>query len=93
MIYQRILAILILCIPGATGVYGWTLLRDVFFDYVAGEGFQWGWFILGTLLFLGGLAFVGGFLFYRDAKRNQVQPMLLRKKKKRKPAPGDQPEA
>lgn len=88
MIYQRVLAIVILCIPGGACVYGWTLLRDVLFNYMAGEGFHWGWFALGLFLFLGGLAFVAGFLFYRDAKRNYVQPMLLRKKK-RKPASDD----
>ncbi|WP_107727595.1 DUF2627 family protein [Desmospora activa] len=87
MIYQRILALLILCIPGVAAVYGWTLLRDVFFDYFAGEGLHWGLFSLGVFLFLGGIALVGSFLFYRDAKRNQIQPMLLlllRKIKKKK---------
>lgn len=87
MIYQRILALVILCIPGVAAVYGWTLLRDVFFAYFAGEGFHWGFFSLGVFLFFSGIALVGSFIFYRDAKRNQIQPMLLlllrRLKKKR----------
>lgn len=82
MIYQRILAILILCIPGAIGVLGWKWMREAFFNYAAGDGFSWLLFIGGGILFLFGLFFVGGFLFYRDEKRNNLQPMLRRKKKK-----------
>ncbi|PTX52193.1 uncharacterized protein DUF2627 [Melghirimyces profundicolus] len=85
MIYQRLLAIVLLCIPGAAGIYGWTLMKDVIFNALAGEPFAWFPFIGGLILFLGGLSFVAGFLFYRDAKNNYVQPMLLpRRKKKRK---------
>ncbi|OYD09808.1 DUF2627 family protein [Paludifilum halophilum] len=81
MIYQRILAILLLCIPGALGIYGWTLMRDVFFEYLAGQGFSWIPFLAGGILLLFGLFFIGGFLFYRDEKNNAIQPMLRRKKK------------
>lgn len=80
MTFQRILAILILCIPGAVGVYGWTLMRNVFFDYMAGRGFDWLSFLGGLILFLLGVAFVGGFILHRDAKRNKVQPKFLKKK-------------
>lgn len=80
MVFQRVMAILILCIPGAIGVYGWTWMRDVFFDYMAGRGFDWLSFLGGLILFLFGLAFLGGFIFYRDAKRNKIQPKLRRKK-------------
>lgn len=79
MIYQRIFALLLLCIPGAIGIYGWTWMRDVFFHYMAGEGFAWLPFAGGLTLFLLSLTFLGGFLFYRDEKRNLIQPKLRRK--------------
>jgi hypothetical protein len=80
MVFQRVIAILILGIPGAIGVYGWTWMRDVFFDYMAGRGFDWLSFFGGLTLFLIGVAFLGGFIFHRDAKRNKIQPKLQRKK-------------
>jgi hypothetical protein len=80
MVFQRVIAILILCIPGALGVYGWTWMRNVFFDYMAGKGFDWLSFLGGLTLFLLGLAFLGGFIYHRDAKRNKIQPKLRRKK-------------
>lgn len=76
MLYQRLLAIIVLCIPGALGVYGWTLMRDVFFNYFAGGRFAWLPFLGGLALFLFGLCFLAGFIFYRDLKRNQIQPKL-----------------
>jgi len=79
MPYQRVLAIVILCIPGAIGVYGWTWMRNVFFDYMAGKGFDWLSFLGGLTLFLFGVAFVGGFIVHRDAKRNKIQPKFRRK--------------
>ncbi|MDA8351762.1 MAG: DUF2627 family protein [Firmicutes bacterium] len=82
MIYQRLLAILLLCIPGAAGIYGWKLMKNAIFDTLAGESFNWLVFVGGLILFCGGLFFLGGFLFYRDAKNNDVQPMLLPKKRK-----------
>ncbi len=33
----------------------------------------WVQFLLGLLLFIGGLSFIAGFIFYRDRKRNKVQ--------------------
>ncbi|SDW54579.1 Protein of unknown function [Marininema mesophilum] len=82
MIYQRLLAILLICIPGAAGVYGWNLMKDVIFNNLAGNGFSWLAFLGGLLLFLGGLTFIGGFLFYRDLKKDYVQPMLRPRRKK-----------
>jgi hypothetical protein len=62
-------------IPGALGVYGWKLMRDALFTFFDTDmGFQWPLFLLGLLLFLLGVAFVGGFIFYRDRKRRLVQP-------------------
>ncbi|SFJ30485.1 DUF2627 family protein [Thermoflavimicrobium dichotomicum] len=81
-IYQRILAILILCVPGALGIYGWTIIRDVLFNYFAQQGFAWGPFLGGLFLLLFALYFLGGFIFYRDKKRNRVQPKLLSKEER-----------
>ncbi|RAL26547.1 DUF2627 domain-containing protein [Thermoflavimicrobium daqui] len=83
-VYQRILAILILCIPGALGIYGWTIIRDVLFNYFANQGFAWLPFLGGTLLLLIALYFLGGFIFYRDKKNNRIQPKLLSKEEQEK---------
>jgi hypothetical protein len=92
IIYERVLAILIMCIPGFLAVYGWTWMRDVLFNYFAGKGFAWLPFLGGLLLFLAGLAFLAGFLFRHDMKRAKIQPRLMRwlgkemdPNKKRKP--------
>lgn len=79
-IHQRIFAILLMCIPGILGIYGWTLMRDILFDYVAGQPFAWYPFMGGFILFLLALSFIGGFIFHRDKKRNKIQPKLLKKK-------------
>jgi hypothetical protein len=78
-VFQRLTAIILMCVPGALSVYGWTLMRDILFSTVAGESFPIFTFILGLVLFLLGLAIVGGFIFYRDKKRNKIQPKLLKK--------------
>lgn len=70
------LALLILVIPGALGVYGWTMMRDAIFS-TFGERFEWLHFLLGLVLFIASLAFVGGFIFYRDKKRKKVQKRFL----------------
>ncbi|WP_270179213.1 DUF2627 domain-containing protein [Alkalihalobacillus sp. CinArs1] len=71
---MRLLALLIVLIPGLIGVYGIKLMRDVVFGITIPPFtsliLQ---FILGLVFFLAGLAFVGGFIFYRDRKRNKVQ--------------------
>ncbi|SEN21672.1 DUF2627 family protein [Lihuaxuella thermophila] len=82
IIYQRILAILIMCIPGVLAIYGWTLLRDILFNYFAGQGFAWLPFLGGLFLLLFGLFILGGFIFHHDKKRNKIQPKLLRKNDK-----------
>lgn len=80
LIYQRILAILLMCIPGFIAIYGWTLMRDILFDYAATNDFAWLPFSVGLLLFLLGLAILGGFIFHHDKKRNKIQPKLLGQK-------------
>ncbi|GAA0351144.1 DUF2627 domain-containing protein [Bacillus horti] len=72
---QRLVALLILVIPGALGMYGVKLLRDALFSTFDPEtGFRWGIFIAGLLLFVLGILFIAGFIFYSDKKKKLVQP-------------------
>jgi hypothetical protein len=49
-------------------------MRDMTFGILQSPiPFLWLQFLLGLILFIGGLAFVAGFIFYRDKKRNKVQ--------------------
>jgi len=70
----RIIAVIILFIPGVIGAFGIKLMRDALFSEVypilINEGLQ---FIIGLILFVGGLAFIGGFIYHRDKKRQLVK--------------------
>jgi hypothetical protein len=79
MPWIRFFAILLLVIPGAIATYGWTLMREVLFNYFNPDiaTFLWGKFLLGFLLFVSGVAFIGGFIFHRDKKRRRVQRRFL----------------
>jgi hypothetical protein len=80
LVTQRLIAILLLVIPGLGAAYGFLLMKDALFDYFAELGnansasppFAWGTFIIGAILFLLGIAFIGGWTFYRDRKRNYL---------------------
>ncbi|WP_373230460.1 DUF2627 domain-containing protein [Cohnella sp.] len=80
MIIQRLIAILLLVIPGIGAAYGFLLMKDALYDYFAQVGgiestapdFSWGMFIIGAVIFLIGIAFIGGWTFYRDRKRNYL---------------------
>ncbi|MFS3913968.1 DUF2627 domain-containing protein [Bacillus australimaris] len=69
----RILALVIILIPGALAALGIKLLRDTVFGIIiAPFPFLWLQGFAG-LLFLGvGLYVVAGFILYRDRKRNKV---------------------
>ncbi|MFD0670515.1 DUF2627 domain-containing protein [Cohnella sp. GCM10027633] len=95
LILQRLIAILLLVIPGLGAAYGFLLMKDALFDYFADMGdvtltpdFAWGSFILGAFLFLIGIAFIGGWVFYRDRKRNYLSPRF---RPKRPPRPSAKP--
>lgn len=71
---SRIIALIIMVIPGLIAAFGIKLMRDMTFGILQPPiPFLWVQFILGLLFFLGGLSFVAGFIFYRDRKRNKVQ--------------------
>lgn len=78
---QRFIALGIMVIPGLISAYGIKLMRDMLFaelhPLMPSLLIQ---FIVGLLLFGFGLAFIGGFIFHRDKKRNKLQPRFLKKR-------------
>jgi len=89
----RFIAILLLVVPGIGATYGFLLMKDAVFHYFASFGdeqtvssFEWGMFLLGFLLFGIGVAFIGGWTFFRDRKRNYLAPRF-REKRPRPPRP------
>lgn len=67
----RIIALMIMVTPGVIGAFGIKLMRDALFYEVYpilwNAGVQ---FIVGLILFVCGLTFIGGYIFHRDKKRN-----------------------
>ncbi|RDW21975.1 DUF2627 family protein [Oceanobacillus chungangensis] len=66
----RIIALLLLFIPGFLTVFGIKMMRDAlfaeFYPIFFNSGIQ---FVIGLLFTLGGIAFLGGFIIYRDRKK------------------------
>jgi hypothetical protein len=78
---KRLIALFILLIPGFIAAYGIKLMRDMTFGKLLSPiPSLWLQFLLGFLFFIGGLSFLAGFIFYRDRKRNKVQPKFQVKK-------------
>ena len=70
----RIIALLILLIPGILAGYGIKLMRDMIFGILQSPfPSLFLQFSVGLLLFVIGLGFVAGFILHRDRKRNKVQ--------------------
>lgn len=69
----RLLAVIILFVPGVFAALGIKLMRDALFLQIYPILFNAAiQFIVGLLLFLAGLAFIGGFVVHRDRKKNLV---------------------
>lgn len=70
----RIIAVIIMFTPGIIGAFGIKLMRDALFVDVSpilfNEIIQ---FIIGFIMFAAGLAFVGGFIYHRDKKKQLVK--------------------
>lgn len=89
LLISRIIAILLLVIPGLAAAYGFIEIKQVIFQYVADKGrlhdlasFE-GWrFAKGIILFLAGVGFIGGWTFYRDRKRNYLAPQFMPARRK-----------
>jgi hypothetical protein len=71
---KRIIALIIVLIPGILAAVGIKLMRDMLFGIIQAPFpnllFQ---FFVGFLFFVCGLGFVAGFIFHRDRKRSKVQ--------------------
>ncbi|MGD7007832.1 DUF2627 domain-containing protein [Metabacillus sp. 84] len=77
---SRIIALIIVLIPGIMAAYGIKLIRDLFFGIlqppIPSLLIQ---FLIGLTLFIAGLGFTAGFIFYRDRKHNKVQKRFSRR--------------
>ncbi|MUV39691.1 uncharacterized protein JNUCC1_03575 [Lentibacillus sp. JNUCC-1] len=66
----RLIAATLLVIPGIIAAFGIKLMRDSLFNevnpFMINTGLQ---FIAGLALLVGGIWFIGGFIVYRDRKR------------------------
>ncbi|WP_248925321.1 DUF2627 domain-containing protein [Paenibacillus hamazuiensis] len=82
--FFRFIAILLLVIPGVLATYGFLAMKDsVFAQFSSPEAHvQWGKFALGFVCFAAGVSFIGGWIFFRDRKRNYVAPRFKAKRKK-----------
>ncbi|MBS4176399.1 DUF2627 domain-containing protein [Lederbergia citrea] len=70
----RIIALILLLIPGILAGYGIKLMRDMLFGVLQSPfPILWMQFMAGFLFFILGLGFIAGFILHRDRKRNKVQ--------------------
>lgn len=76
----RMIALIIMLIPGILAAYGIKLMRDMVFGILQNPfPYLWLQFLSGLLFFLIGLGFIAGFILHRDRKKNKVQPRFQRK--------------
>ncbi|WP_110927493.1 DUF2627 domain-containing protein [Bacillus massiliglaciei] len=77
---KRLVAFLILFIPGAFAAYGIKLMRDMVFGILQFPfTVLWVQFLIGLFLTIGGISFIGGFILHRDKKRQKVQSRFTKK--------------
>ncbi len=71
----RLIALIILIVPGIIAGYGFKQMRDVLFGTLnhpfPSLAVQ---FTAGLICFIAGLSFIAGFIFHRDRRKNKVQP-------------------
>lgn len=82
---SRFAAVLLLVIPGLMATYGFLAMKDAFFAQFGAVDTNphilWGKFAIGFVLFAAGVAFIGGWTFFRDRKRNYLAPRFKKKRK------------
>jgi hypothetical protein len=70
----RIVAVLLLFIPGLISAFGIKLMRDSIFEafhpIFLHSGIQ---FTAGLILFVAGILFIGGFVVHRDRKKQLIK--------------------
>ncbi len=88
----RLLAIMLLVIPGWIATAGFLKIKNAGFAWFASldptqqkQPFPWWETIWGLVMFLGGIAFIAGWIFYRDRKHNYVAPRFREKKSRPRP--------
>jgi hypothetical protein len=81
---SRFVAVLLLVFPGWMATYGFLIMKNSIFDAFGPGLFPWFKFLGGFVLFAAGVAFIGGWIFYRDRKRNYVAPRFRENKKQRR---------
>ncbi|WP_210365864.1 DUF2627 domain-containing protein [Bacillus sp. REN3] len=73
----RIIALIIMLIPGFIAALGIKLMRDMVFGILQSPfPYLWLQFLAGLVFFLAGLGFVAGFILHRDRKKNKVQAIF-----------------
>lgn len=78
----RFIALMILVIPGVIAGYGIKLMRDTIFQILHSPfPSYWLQFLIGLVLCISGIAFIGGFILHRDRKNNKVAPKFQKKPK------------
>lgn len=77
----RLLAFIVLLIPGLMAAGGIKLIRDTVFGRLI-EPFPYFWLqlIVGIIILVFGLGFFAGFLLNRDRKNGKVQAKFAKKK-------------
>ncbi|WP_409301573.1 DUF2627 domain-containing protein [Peribacillus sp. SCS-155] len=71
---KRLIAFLILFVPGVLAVYGIKIMRDMLFGILQTPyPALWLQFLSGFVLCVGGIGFISGFILHRDRKKNKVQ--------------------
>ncbi len=76
----RLIALIIMLIPGALAALGIKLMRDMLFGILQSPiPYLWLQFVIGLLFFICGLGFIAGFVLHRDRKRNKVQSRFTKK--------------
>ncbi|MCM3715223.1 DUF2627 domain-containing protein [Halalkalibacter oceani] len=78
----RFIALMIMIIPIIVAGYGIKQMRDTIFQ-ISNSPYpnltlQ---FAAGFVLFLAGLSFIGGFIFYRDRKNGKIAPRFQKRNK------------
>ena len=77
----RMLAFIVLLIPGLLAAGGIKLIRDTFFGkLIEPIPFLWLQMMIGILFLIIGLGFFAGFLLHRDRKNGKVQAKFAKKK-------------
>lgn len=81
----RLIALMMLCLPGVLAVFGVKWMRDTVFQYTNPLfGALWLQFIAGFLAFVIGIGFIGGWIFYRDRKRHYVAEKFMKNRSQSK---------